>query len=131
MSSVTPYVMVDSARAFSEFIKTALGAEITTTIPLPTDPERIMHGEAKIGDGVLFFADSGANGERCLRSPGPDGEPAHIQIWASIPDPETAFAQAIKGGARPAMEITRQEDGSRLGGFIDPWGTLWWVTAKA
>ena len=40
MSSVTPYVMVDSARAFSEFIKTALGAEITATIPLPTDPER-------------------------------------------------------------------------------------------
>ena len=57
MSGVTPYVMVDSAKAFIGFIQTALGAEVVSSIPLPNDPERVIHGEAKIGDGRIFFAD--------------------------------------------------------------------------
>jgi PhnB protein len=130
MTSVTPYVMVDSANSFAEFIAAAFEAEIKTKIPLPIDPQRVIHGEARIGNGTLFFADSGPNGERCLRSPG-QNEPAHIQLWTSIPDPESALTRAIAGGAHSVMEVTIQEDGSRMGGFIDPWGTLWWVTAEA
>jgi PhnB protein len=128
MSSLTPYVMVDSANAFAAFITTALGAEITSVVPLPTDPERVMHGEAKIGTGVLFFADSGPDGGRCLKSP---SEPVHIQLWATVPDPEAAYRRAIAGGARPAMPVATQGDGSRMGGFVDPWGTLWWVVSTA
>jgi PhnB protein len=120
--------MVDSANAFAAFIAAALGAEITTVVPLPTDPERVMHGEAKIGTGVLFFADSGPDGGRCLKSP---SDPVHIQLWATVPDPEAAYRRAIAGGAKPAMPVTIQDDGSRMGGFIDPWGTLWWVVSAA
>ena len=128
MSSVTPYVMVDSANAFGEFIKSAFGAEVANVIPLPTDPERVVHAEARIGTGVLYFADSGADGGRCLRSP---TEPVHVQLWTTVPDAEAAYARAVGAGARPAMEVTAQDDGSRMGGFVDPFGTLWWVTTPA
>lgn len=86
-----------------------------------------MHAEARIGDGVVFFADSGAHGERCLSSP---SEPVHVQLWATLPDPDTAFTRAVAAGATPAMEITAQDDGSRMGGFVDPFGTLWWLSSS-
>ncbi|TDD96739.1 hypothetical protein E1298_02765 [Actinomadura rubrisoli] len=120
--------MVDSANAFGEFIESAFRAEVSNVMPLPEDPERVMHAEARIGTSVLFFADSGPDGGRCLRSP---TEPVHIQMWTTVPDPEETYTRAVTAGARPAMEVTAQADGSRMGAFVDPFGTLWWVTAPA
>jgi PhnB protein len=54
-----------------------------------------------------------------------------IQLWTTVPDAESAYARAVAAGARPAMEVTAQDDGSRMGGFIDPFGTLWWVSTPA
>lgn len=125
MSTVTPYVMVDSAHAFGEFVKSAFGAELSNVVPLPTDPERVMHAEARIGTSVLFFADSGPDGCRCLPTP---AEPVHIQLWTTVPDAEAAYQRAVAAGATSAMEVTSQDDGSRMGGFVDPFGTLWWVS---
>jgi PhnB protein len=125
MSSVTPYVMVQSAKAFVAFIERAFDAEVVDVVPLPSDPERVIHAEARIGSGVLFFADSGADGQQCLPTP---TEPAHVQLWATVPDADGVFARAITGGAKPAMAIMAQDDGSRMGGFVDPFGTLWWVS---
>ncbi|MET0136575.1 MAG: VOC family protein [Kibdelosporangium sp.] len=128
MSTLTPYVMVESAKAFVEFIEGAFDAEVSNVVPLATDPERVIHAQARIGSGVLFFADSGADGRQCQRTP---AEPAHVQLWADVPDAEAAYARAIAGGAAPAMEVTAQDDGSRMGGFVDPFGTLWWVNTSA
>jgi PhnB protein len=125
MSSVTPYVMVDSANVFAEFLKSVFGADVSKIVPLPADPRRVIHAEARIGDSTLFFADSGPDGGRCLRSP---SEPVHVQLWAVVPDADAAFARAITAGARPAMAVAEQDDGSRSGGFVDPFGTLWWVS---
>ncbi len=127
MSSVTPCLMVHSAKAFVEFIKRAFDAKVFNVVPLPTDPERVIHAEARIGSGVLFFADSGADGQQCLPTP---REPVHVQLWTTVPDADAVFARAIAGGARPAMEVMAQDDGSRMGGFVDPFGTLWWVSTS-
>jgi PhnB protein len=127
MASVTPYVMVHSAKAFVAFIESAFDAQMGNVVPLPTDPERMIHAEARIGSGVLFFADSGADGGQCLPTP---AEPAHVQLWVDVPYAESAYARALAGGARPALEVSTQEDGSRMGGFVDPFGTLWWVSTS-
>jgi len=128
MPTVTPYVMVDSAKVFRKFIEDAFDAEVSTLIPLDSDPERVIHAEARIGESTLFFADSGPDGGRCLRSP---TEPAHIQLWTTVPDADAAYGRAIAAGARSAMEVSDQEDGSRVGGFVDPFGTLWWVSTPS
>lgn len=46
-------------------------------------------------------------------------------------EPEATFARAVAAEARPAMEITAHDDGSQMGGFVDPFGTLWWLSTKA
>lgn len=128
MPSLTPYVMVTNANPFVDFIKSTFDAEVSNVVPLPADPERVIHAEARIGTGVLFFADSGPDGGRCQAPP---TEPAHIQLWTTVPDAEAAYRRAVAAGAAPAMEVTAQDDGSRMGGFVDPFGTLWWVTTPA
>lgn len=128
MSTLTPYVMVRSAKEFVEFIEGTFDAEVSNVVPLDTDPERVIHAEARIGDGMLFFADSGPDGGQCLPTP---TMPAHIQLWTTVPDAEATYARAVAGGAAPAMEVTVQGDGSRMGGFVDPFGTLWWVNTTA
>jgi len=127
MSTVTPYVMVESARPFVDFLETTFGAEVGNVVPLPTDPDRVVHAEARIGTGTLFFADSGPDGGQCRTVP---DEPAHIQMWMSVPDAEGAFERAVAGGANPVMPVAPQHDGSRMGGFF-AFGALWWVSTAA
>lgn len=126
--SVTPYVMVDNAASYGEFLTKAFEAEVSNVLKLPADPDRVIHAEARIGTGMVFYADSGAHGERCLSSP---SEPVHVQLWATVPDADTVFARAVAAGGAPVQEVTAQHDGSRLGGFVDPFGTLWWVSTTA
>ncbi|MBP2478366.1 PhnB protein [Crossiella equi] len=120
--SLTPYVVVDHALTYADFLR-ALGAEVGPVLPLPEDPGRILHAEARIGDGVLYLADSGEGGQRCPRSP--EG-PVHVRLWASAPDADAAHTRAVAAG-----EVGVQEDGGRLGGFVDPFDTLWWVSTPA
>ncbi|MEV6278170.1 VOC family protein [Nocardia sp. NPDC051832] len=128
MSSVTPYLMVDDATVFRAFLEQVFEAEIKEVVPLAQDPMRTIHAEARIGDSAVFFADSGPTGGRCLSSP---TEPVHVQMWSAVPDPAAAYERAITAGAHPAAPVAVQEDGSRMGAFVDPFGTLWWVTAPA
>ena len=127
MSTLTPYVMVENARPFVEFLENAFGAEVGTVVPLPTDPDQVVHAEARIGTGTLFFADSGPDGCQCRAFP---DEPAHIQMWLTVPDAEGAFERAVTGGANPVVPVAPQPDGSRMGGFI-AFGALWWVSTAA
>jgi PhnB protein len=127
MSTVTPYVMVESARPFVSFLENAFDAEVSNVVPLPTDPERVIHAEARIGTGALFFADSGPDGGQCQRFP---AEPAHIQMWLTVPDADAAYSRAVAGGATPVMDVTGQDDGARMGGFM-AFGALWWVNTPA
>jgi len=127
MSTLTPYVMVESARPFVDFLEHAFDAEVSNVVRLPADPERVMHAEARIGSGALFFADSGPDGCRCQSFP---VEPAHIQLWMTVPNAEAAYARAVDGGAEPVMAVTTQQDGSRMGGFV-AFGALWWVNTAA
>jgi PhnB protein len=127
-TTVTPYVMVDSARTYRTFLEDTFSAEVSNVVPLPGDPERVVHAEARIGESVVCFADSGPDGGRCLRSP---SEPVHVQLWTTVAEPEATHARAVAAGARSAQEVTALDDGSRMGGFVDPFGTLWWVSTPA
>jgi PhnB protein len=125
MPTLTPYVMVENAREFVRFIDSAFHAEIGELVPLDSDPDRVIHGVATVGDTEFYFADSGPDGGQCLKTP---EEPAHIQLYLRLDDPVAAHARGIAAGAREALPVTDQGDGTLFGGFVDPFGTLWWVT---
>ncbi|MFD0469342.1 VOC family protein [Nonomuraea thailandensis] len=66
MTTVTPYLMVHSARQFTDYAAHVFGAQAKTLIPLDGDPERVVHGEMRIGDSTIYFADARIDGEQCL-----------------------------------------------------------------
>ncbi|MEV4754144.1 VOC family protein [Micromonospora sp. NPDC049559] len=125
--SVTPYVMVHSATAFMDFTRRTFDAEIRNVNHVSEDSELVLHAEAWIGDSPVFFGDSSAQGEQCQPPYRPGQDPATIQMWVNVPDAGETFARAVAAGATPVMEVEEQEDG-RLGGVIDPFGTLWWFS---
>lgn len=126
MSTVTPYVMVQSATDFHDFLTAAFDAEVRNVVPLPSDPQRVMHAEAQIGTGVLFFADSGADGRQCLEQP---TDPVHVQLYLTLPDPEHTYRRAVAAGATPVLDVADQGDGTKMGGFV-AFGALWWMTGR-
>jgi PhnB protein len=53
---VMPYLIIKNAKAFKEFMMSVFGA--TEQLIVPRDEHLIMHGELRIGDAVIMYADS-------------------------------------------------------------------------
>ena len=73
-----------------------------------------MHGELRIGDGIIMFAD--VTEQFAAR-------PAGIFIYVDSVD-ET-YKKALAAGARSTMMATQQPY-SYTCGFQDPFGNDWW-----
>lgn len=126
--SVTPFVMVEDAKRYAEFLKSTFDAEVRTLMPLKSNPEKVVQAEAKIGSATIFFADSGPTGAFCQRTP---AEPPPIQLWAEVPDAAATYQRAVAAGATPCQEVVDSGNGGKVGGFIDPFRYLWWVNTAA
>ncbi|GAA3694683.1 hypothetical protein GCM10022224_070360 [Nonomuraea antimicrobica] len=126
---VTPYLMVHSAKQFVDFASHVFGAQAENVMPLEGDAERVVHGQVRIGRSTLYFADAGIDGGQCLPPYRPGEDPSHVQMHVTLPDPAAAYAAAVARGATPVMEVTPQGDGTEMCGWVDPFGTLWWVVS--
>ncbi|MEV0379379.1 hypothetical protein [Nonomuraea sp. NPDC050643] len=127
---VTPYLMVHSAKQFADYAAAVFGAETENVIPLEGDPERVVHGVVRIGTSTLYFADARMDGAQCLPPYRKGEDPSRTQMYVALPDPAKAYDAAIAKGATSIMEVTEQEGGTRMGGWVDPFGTLWWVSSE-
>jgi uncharacterized glyoxalase superfamily protein PhnB len=110
---VMPYLIVRDARAFMLFMKNVFGA--TEQILVPRDEKKIMHGELRIGEAVIMFADATEEfNER----------PAGMFIY--IHDMNKNYAAALANGAKSLRPPAKTEYGYTAG-FEDPFGNQWWV----
>ncbi len=109
-----PYLMIEDAAAFIEFIKTVFDAEMTHE---SMRDGIVGHGEAQIGGGTIMFSNS--RGE---------WKPATANMFVYVPDADATFKKALDAGATTVMEMSDQDYG-RSGGFTDPHGNVWWVTS--
>lgn len=108
-----PYLTLDDAAAFIEFIKTVFDAEMTHE---SMRDGAIGHCEAKISGGTIMFSNSRDQWKAST---------AHVFVY--VPDADETFRRALEAGAESIMEVEDQEYG-RSGGFTDPFGNAWWVT---
>ena len=108
-----PYLTLDDAAAFIEFIKTVFDAEMTHE---SMRDGVIGHCEAKISGGTIMFSNSRDQWKAAA---------AHVFVY--VPDADETFRRALEAGAESIMEVEDQEYG-RSGGFTDPFGNAWWVT---
>ena len=118
--SVTPYIIVDDAKAAIEFYKNAFGA--SEVLRLDSPDGKIAHAEVKIGDSHVMLADEhpefGAVGPKTV-----GGSPVSLLIYCD--DADAMFAQAIAAGATEKRPIQDQFYGDRSGVVEDPFGHSW------
>lgn len=117
--SITPYLIVEGADRFLEFMKQAFGAEPRLRVPKPDGT--IMHAEVRIGDSFVELAD--ANSQYPPR-------PTAIHLYVSNAD--SVYRRALAAGATSTHEPVDQPYGDREASVKDAFGNYWYIaTHKA
>jgi len=129
--TIVPYFMVLSASQFIEFTKNVFQSEVIHVNKLG-DTEGVIHAEMKIGDSLIYFADTSHDGS-C--GPGVCGDLKNdglvpIQMYIYVENVVDTYEKAIKAGATPLMELMGDGDSGFMAGFVDPFSNIWWVQSK-
>jgi uncharacterized glyoxalase superfamily protein PhnB len=114
-NTVMPYLILNNASQFIEFMTEVFGAEIVHKTM--RDEKIIRHAELKIGDSKIMFADATEEWKV---------QPAGLFIYVDQAD--VVFNKAKLKGAQVVMEMADQNYG-RSGGVKDPFGNTWWITS--
>lgn len=111
---VMPYLILDDAPGFLEYAIKVFGA--LEQLIVPGEKERsIMHGEIKIGDAVIMFAQSNANWKQ---------KTAAVFIYVESVD--RVYNAGVEQGGTSLQPPSKKEYGYAAG-FEDPFGNQWWV----
>jgi PhnB protein len=118
--TVTPYLVVDNAKAAIEFYRRAFGAKEVMKMDGPGG--KIAHAELKIGDSMIMISDempgSGARAPHSLN--GTTGS-----VFLYLEDVDSTFKQAVAAGAKVDAQPADMFWGDRYGKLTDPFGHLW------
>jgi uncharacterized glyoxalase superfamily protein PhnB len=112
--TITPYLIVNDAVRFIDFLKASFGAEEKLRVPRPDGT--IMHAEMRIGDSPLELSD----GSEQYRP-----RPASIHLY--LPDTDAAYQKALAAGATSIHEVREMPYGERSGAVTDPFGNNWYI----
>jgi PhnB protein len=110
---VMPYLIIKNAKAFKEFMMSVFGA--TEQLIVPRDEHLIMHGELRIGDAVIMYADSTEKYKE---------RPSGMFIYMENVD--NTYKAAMEKGTKNLM-IPQTMDYGYTAGFEDAWGNQWWI----
>ncbi len=107
-----PYLIIRNAYQFVSFMKHVFSA--TEQIIVPRSEGIIMHGEIRIGDAVIMFADATEE-----FSPRPAG------IFIYVDNVDDIYDKALAAGAISTIKQVTQSYGYSCG-FKDVFGNDWW-----
>src|SRR3954467_15773320 len=110
---VMPYLIVRDAKSFVDFTKAVFNASVQLIVP--RDEKNIMHGELRINDAVIMFAD--ATDEIKERAAG---------MFLYVDDVDDVYANAVENGVITLRAPATEEYGYSAG-FEDPFGNQWWI----
>jgi PhnB protein len=108
-----PYLIVNNAKAFAGFAKNVFGA--TEQLIVPDDANKIIHGELKINDAVIMFAESTDMYKEKTAG-----------LYTYVDDVEKVYKAALENGAKSLVPATTRDYGASAG-FEDPFGNQWWI----
>lgn len=112
-TAITPYLIVEDAAGFLDFLTDAFGAVERMRIPMGQG--LIGHAEVEIGGAVLMLSDAAP----------PDFPVSSSQIHLYVDDVDAVYAQALNAGATSESEPTDEFYGDRLARVSDPSGNVW------
>ena len=114
--TVSPYILVNSAAKFIDFLVQAFGAEERGRVPMPNG--KLMHAEVKLGDSMIELSDGNEQ-----------YGPSPVTIHLTVPDAEAAYRNALRAGAISLYEPKMQFWGEHEGGVRDPFGNEWYIAS--
>jgi len=115
ITSITPYIIIERAPEFIEFLKAAFGAEERVRVPRPDG--KIMHAELGLGNGAIEVAD--ANDQY-------PSAPTDIHLY--VDNADATFDRALAAGATSIYRPTDEHpSGDRWGALKDRFGNNWYI----
>ena len=116
-TAITPYLIVENAAGFLDFLAQAFGAVERRRIPMPQGG--IGHAEAEINGAVLMLADAFP----------PDFPANNTLIHLYVTDVDSAYARAVDAGATTISEPADEFYGDRIARVADPYGNQWFIAS--
>jgi caffeoyl-CoA O-methyltransferase len=110
--TINPYLLVDAAAKYIDFLKAAFGAEETYRVARPGG--HVDHATVRVGDTLIMLADST-----------PETPATSVYLYAYVPDVNEAYRRAVAAGATSTMAPTDQPYGDRRADLTDPFGNRW------
>jgi PhnB protein len=110
--NIAPYILVNGAARFIDFLKNAF--EATERIRVPRPDGSVMHCELGVGNSVLELGD--ADGQHPARP-----TTAHLYVENA----DATFEGALRAGASSVAAVSDQRWGDRQGCVRDEFGNLW------
>ena len=116
-STVTPYIFVDRADQFIEFLKSAFDVvEIGRSL---RSDSKVANAQIKIGNTIVMVSESDFKYKAM---------PASFYIY--VDNADTSMNLALKSGAVLEMSVQDMPYGDRQGGVTDLWGNIWWISQR-
>ena len=113
-NNIAPYIVVEGAARFIEFLRSAF--EGTERVRVPKPDGSIMHAEVGIGNSVIELGD--ASEEHPPR-------PCTVHLYVASAD--ATFTRALRAGATSIYPVADQFWGDRQGCVKDPFGNVWYI----
>ncbi len=115
-NTLNPYMMVDGAAGFIDFLVRGLGGEAGLR---HEDRGRIAHAEVRLGTSTVMVCDAS-----------PTYPPMPASFYLYVENADAAMARAVAAGATAVMAVADMPYGDRQGGVRDPHGNLWWLSQR-
>jgi PhnB protein len=114
--TITPYIVVEGAAKFIEFLTQAFDAKVKERMVRPDG--KVAHAEVILGDSILMLGETTA--EAKLQSAG---------IYLYVPDVDATYRRALQAGATSVAEPADQFYGDRNARVRDAWGNFWGIAS--
>ena len=120
--SFGPYLRATNASAAIDWYVRVLGATLKDRHVMPDGT--IGHAELDVHGSLMCIADKAPHSRAMPTS----HDDVPITLYAVVPDVDFLYNRAIENGAKVERPLADQPYGHRNGGFIDPYGHVWYVS---
>ncbi len=116
-NQLMPYLILKGTSNFRKFMTDVFQVKQQMLVPTK-DGDNIMHGEIRVGNAVIMFAEASE-----------DFPVMNAGMFIYVEDVDATYNKALECGATliPGQEPADKDYG-RSCGVTDPFGNTWWIT---
>lgn len=118
--TLNPFVILQNAAGFIEFVTTVFGAHEVRDARTPTPDGRLIHAEVRMGESLLLLSDP---------QEGWEPRPGLFQVW--VGDVHEVIDRAVTLRATTITPPTPFYGALTLARIEDAWSNLWWLYQPA